>query len=58
MTCVVDKISHDWLVDTGASISAIKRECVERLKIPIHKNEVRIVGIGGDIVSIGLVCLN
>lgn len=57
ISCYINNYFHDWLVDTGASISAIKYECIERLRIPFHKNEISVVGIGGDIVSVGHVFL-
>lgn len=49
---------HDWLLDTGASISGIKHECLERLQIPYQIEKVSVKGIGGDVFSEGYVYLS
>lgn len=53
----IDEYSHDWLIDTGASISAIKLDCLERLQIPFHRESMCIKGIGGNVNSEGEVYL-
>lgn len=47
-----------WLLDTGASISAIEYKYIKRYKIPIHKEITAINGLGGSVETIGYVCLN
>lgn len=46
-----------WLVDTGASISAIKYKQLLELGIPYHKETSIIRGIGGNVEAIGYVYL-
>lgn len=48
---------YSWLIDTGASISAVKYKHVLELNIPIHKKAFSVNGIGGSIRAIGSVCL-
>ncbi|KAG7295451.1 hypothetical protein JYU34_021634 [Plutella xylostella] len=48
---------YPWLVDTGASISAIKHKHLLEHNIPFHKESISIKGIGGCIETIGKVCL-
>lgn len=49
---------YDWLVDTGATISAIKyKHCVEQ-NLMIHEQRTLIKGIGGVLETIGYVCLS
>lgn len=47
----------EFLVDTGASLCAIKLECLHS-NIPIFKNKLEIKGIGGNLISEGYVYLN
>lgn len=52
------KLGHHnccWLIDTGASISVITYELIERSRLPIHKETLRINGIGGSVQSEGYV---
>lgn len=44
-----------WLVDTGASVSAVKYETVLQLNIPIHRQISSISGIGGNLYTEGIV---
>lgn len=50
--------SYSLLIDTGASISAIKYKHVLEQNIPIHKQNISVIGIGGKVQSIGYVYLN
>lgn len=54
----IDKCKHHLLIDTGASVSAIRHDSIERLRIPYHKESVNIKGIGGEIFSEGYVFLD
>lgn len=49
--------SQSFLIDTGASISAIEYKQVSQFNIPIHKEQLTINGIGGSIEAIGYVYL-
>lgn len=49
--------SFSWLIDTGATISAIKYKHVLDFSIPIYKESVTINGIGGKVQAIGYVYL-
>ena len=49
--------NESWLVDTGASISALKYEHAHEWRIPIHKDGLVINGVGGKIQAIGYVLL-
>lgn len=49
---------HSWLIDTGASISAIKHVHVLKQNIPIQKGKTVVNGIGGKVQAIGYVYLN
>lgn len=51
-------IQCSWLVDTGASISAIKLEQIQNLNIPYKEERLNVKGIGGEVVSKGYVYLN
>lgn len=53
----VDKSTYLFLIDTGATISAIKYKHVIELNIPIHKESIKISGIGGTVEAIGYVYL-
>lgn len=57
MSFTIDDYDHELLIDTGASVSAIKYECVQRLRVPYHKESVTIKGIGGEIFTEGFVYL-
>lgn len=46
-----------WLIDTGATISAVKYDFIVNQNIPIHKKKTIINGIGGSVQSIGYVYL-
>lgn len=45
------------LIDTGASISVVKYNRVKSLHIPLHKQRLRVNGIGGRVYSNGFVYL-
>jgi hypothetical protein len=49
--------NHDylWLIDTGASISALKYKHIAALNIPFHKQKCTVNGIGGTIEAIGYI---
>lgn len=49
--------SFSWLLDTGASISALKHKYVQEFNIPICKENIIINGIGGRVQAIGYVDL-
>lgn len=53
-----DNYSYNLLVDTGASISAIKHKHVQEQNIPIHIEKSFVNGIGGKVQAIGYVYLN
>ena len=46
---------YTWLIDTGASISAIKYKHIAELNAPIQKGKLVVNGIGGKIEAIGFV---
>lgn len=52
-----NKISCSWLVDTGASLSAIQYETLHQNNIPFQKGNVTINGVCGELCSIGFVDL-
>lgn len=54
----VNNCTLNWLIDTGASISAIEYKYIDVYKIPFHKEKTLIRGIGGSTEAIGYVCLN
>lgn len=54
----VGQQKHDWLIDTGASVSGIKYEYLKQLQIPYHIEKVKVKGIGGDVFSEGYVYLS
>lgn len=60
-TCCVDlnigSYRYSFLVDTGASISAIKLKHVSKLNMQLHKDNLKINGIGGSVNAIGYVYL-
>lgn len=58
MTFNVFDSQYSWLIDTGASLSVVKHEILERRNIPFHKNQILIKGIGGDVYSEGFIYLN
>lgn len=47
----------EWLVDTGASLSAIKYECLENINARIYNSKLEVNGIGGSLRSEGFVYL-
>lgn len=47
-----------WLLDTGASISAIKYKHVLEQQIEYYKENISINGIGGKVITIGYCYLN
>lgn len=49
--------SCQWLIDTGASISVVKRDLINYLQIPFHKQRLLINGVGGSVHSEGYVYL-
>lgn len=48
---------HSFLVDSGASLSAIKYKHVLEYQIPIHKESVKIKGLGGEVEAKGYIYL-
>lgn len=48
---------YSWLVDTGATISALKHKYVLEQNIPVQKEDIIINGIGGKVHAIGYVYL-
>ena len=56
---LVNSIGTEWLVDTGASISAVKRNFLRNnaLCCKIIKEELVINGVGGSLRAIGYVYL-
>lgn len=46
---------YSFLVDSGASMSALKHETVLRWNLPVHTERISINGIGGKVQSIGYV---
>lgn len=50
--------SYTWLVDTGATISAVKYKHVLEQNIPIHKENLVVNGLGGKVSAIGSVFLD
>lgn len=48
---------HSWLIDTGASISAINYDIVKQHNLPYRVRKVQIKGIGGDVFSDGFIDL-
>lgn len=42
-----------WLIDSGATISAIKYEYIKKHNIKMHFSDLQICGIGGNIKAIG-----
>lgn len=54
----VDNVSKKWLIDTGASLSAVKYETVVALRVPIIRQNIRIKGIGGHLNTEGYVYIN
>lgn len=49
---------HSWLIDSGATISAIKYDTLKYLDIAFHNERLRVKGIGGYITSNGFVYIN
>lgn len=47
-----------WLVDTGASLSAVKLQTINVLNVPIHKQSTFVNGIGGQLRTEGYVYLD
>lgn len=52
-----DNVAFSFLLDTGASISALKYKNVLKYSIPIHRDNIVINGIGGKVQAIGYVYL-
>lgn len=61
-TCCIELYTgcnyYSFLIDTGASISAIKHKHVLSCNVPIHKETLTINGIGGTLEAIGYVWLS
>lgn len=49
--------THSWLLDTGATLSAVKLEHLVSKNIPFHIERVPINGIGGTVYTEGFVYL-
>lgn len=54
----LNNYSYNFLLDTGASISAVKYKHIIAQNIPIHKENLVVSGLGGKINAIGYVCLD
>lgn len=54
----LNNVSKKWLIDTGASLSAVKYETIISHRIPIIKHNICIKGIGGQLNTEGFVYLN
>lgn len=54
----INSCSYRWLLDTGASISAIKYKHLVEQNIPFHNKNTEINGLGGKVQSIGYVYLD
>lgn len=52
-----DSKTYSWLIDTGATISALKHKYVLEHNIPVQKEDTVINGIGGKVHAIGYVYL-
>lgn len=52
----VNGISKKFLVDTGASLCAVKYECIAR-NVPFTKHRISISGVGGKLISEGYINL-
>lgn len=52
-----NSLTYTWLIDTGASISAVKYKHICELNVPIQKRKLVVKGIGGKIEAIGIVYL-
>lgn len=48
----------DLLLDTGASLSAIRYDTFCKLNLRLNKNKITINGIGGSLISLGYIYLN
>lgn len=53
----VSNSEHNWLVDTGASLSAVKYDTLQQHNIPFQIGHVKINGVCGELCSIGFVDL-
>lgn len=49
----VNNVSYYWLLDTGATISALKYKYAREQNLPIHNEKIIINGIGGKVQAIG-----
>lgn len=54
----VNEIPYSWLIDTGATISALKYKYALDHNLPIYKDNIIINGIGGKIQPIGYTYLH
>lgn len=52
----IDNTRCSWLLDTGASITVVKKQVLPK-QITVYKDSIVIKGIGGDIYSEGFVYL-
>ncbi|KAI5630932.1 hypothetical protein NE865_16356 [Phthorimaea operculella] len=48
---------HDWLLDSGASISAVKLESIQNFQSQIQKYNLVVNGLGGKVLTEGFVYL-
>lgn len=58
VTFFINKTKYTWLVDTGASLSAIKKNIALQTSEHITPHTIYINGIGGQIISDGYIQLN
>lgn len=49
----LNNVIHSWLLDTGATISALKYKHALEHNLPIHNEKIIINGIGGKVHAIG-----
>lgn len=54
----VDDLLLTFLIDTGASLSAVKNESIHHMRKFFHPKTTYINGVGGQIISEGYVELN
>lgn len=50
--------SYSWLVDSGATICAVRHSHIQQFNLPIVEENISINGIGGSVLAIGYVYLN
>lgn len=51
----VQGAKYRWLVDTGASLSAVKLEAIQSWNLPIHPEHITVKGLCGRLETEGFV---